>query len=300
MTNLDGPILITGANGFLGQHICHTLLKEGYEVVAIVHKSRDKIDNLAAHYPMLSVFVFDLILANEALPRLSKTPKALIHAAGLDPTSNSDFRPNIKMARTVSIIARKMLITCIVNISSHNVTFSCRGNYASSKLIVEQVFNELLQDCIIHTIRPTLIYDDSGNEFIDQLIKLGRRIRMIPLLGLKDSKLQPVHAFDVASAVVHLVNHGESSVYSIAGRKSIGLHTITIAIARHVVALPIPIPQFFMKFVVLGIHRFKDKVFELYEKKTLDSDEIESLQFRFGLRFRSFKEDLPKILRQKL
>ena len=202
------------------------------------------------------------------------------------------------MARVVSLIACRMKIPCVVNISSQNVTFLKRGTYASSKLITERVFEEVLNDCIIHTLRPTLIYDDSGNKFLEQLVCLGRRVRMVPLLGLKDPKLQPVHASDVASIVTQLVTHGVAETHEISGATTIGLHEIAKAISRHVIAIPIPIPYFFLKFFGFVVRGFSEKVFELYENKTLDSDEVSFLQSRFGRDFRSFKEDLPKILEQ--
>ena len=206
MIDRTGPVVVTGANGFLGRHICLSLLKEGFEVVAIVNRSQNMLDNLASQYSRLNIHIFDLVLANESLPNLPRPPIALVHAAGLDATSTSDFRPNITMARVVSLITRLLNIPRVVNISSQNVTFVKRGNYASSKLIAEKIFEEVLHDRVVHTLRPTLIYDDSGNKFVEQLISLGRRVRMVPILGFKDPKLQPVHASDVASVVTQLVS----------------------------------------------------------------------------------------------
>ena len=102
----------------------------------------------------------------------------------------------------------------------------------------------------MHTLRPTLIYDDSGNKFIEQLVSLGRRVRMVPLLGFKDPKLQPVHASDVASIVTQLVSHGVAETHIIAGATPIGLHEIAKAISRHVIAIPIPTPYFFSSTLV--------------------------------------------------
>ena len=298
MIDRTGPVIVTGANGFLGRHICLSLLKEGFEVVAIVNRSQNMLDNLASQYSRLKIHIFDLVLANETLTNLPRPPIALVHAAGLDATSTSDFRPNITMARVVSLITRLLNIPRVVNISSQNVTFVKRGNYASSKLIAEKIFEEVLHDRVVHTLRPTLIYDDSGNKFIEQLVSLGRRVRMVPLLGFKDPKLQPVHASDVASVVTQLVSHGVAETHIIAGATPIGLHEIAKAISRHVIAIPIPIPYFFLKYFGLVLRGFSEKVFELYENKTLGSNEVNLLQSRFGRDFRSFKEDLPKILKQ--
>ena len=298
MIDPTGSVIVTGANGFLGRHICLSLLKEGFEVVAVVHRSQNVVDNLASQYPRLKIHIFDLVLANESLPNLPRAPIALVHAAGLDATSTSDFRPNITMARVVSLIARRMNIPCVVNISSQNVTFLKRATYASSKLVAERIFEEVLHDRTVHTLRPTLIYDDSGNKFIEQLICLGRRVRMVPLLGFKDPKLQPVHAADVASIVTQLVSHGVAETHIIAGATPIGIHEIAKAISRHVIAIPIPIPYFFLKYFGFVVRGFSEKVFELYENKTLGSNEVNFLQSRFDRDFRSFKEDLPEILKK--
>lgn len=54
--------IVTGANGFVGTALCHTLVKKGYKVIAIVRNQKsnvkgiDNVDNIEIRYCDLSEY----------------------------------------------------------------------------------------------------------------------------------------------------------------------------------------------------------------------------------------------------
>src|SRR5262249_47967900 len=59
-------------------------------------------------------------------------------------------------------------------------------------------------------VRPTMIYGDPGDRNLIRLIRWVDRFPAIPVFGPGTFRLQPVHADDLAVAVVALLERGET------------------------------------------------------------------------------------------
>jgi dihydroflavonol-4-reductase len=71
-------ILVTGATGFIGSHICETLVKKGYEVAILVRKT----SNLSFLKDLnLKIYYGDL-LSKESLKEAIKECHYIINCAG--------------------------------------------------------------------------------------------------------------------------------------------------------------------------------------------------------------------------
>jgi nucleoside-diphosphate-sugar epimerase len=78
---MTGKVLITGASGFVGYHLCEAALKAGLEVYAAVRKT-SVIDQLR-HMPIQ--YVYPNMSDKESMRRLFAAHRFdyVIHAAGL-------------------------------------------------------------------------------------------------------------------------------------------------------------------------------------------------------------------------
>lgn len=85
-------ILVTGASGFVGSHLCERLLREGHEVFALVRTPKKLRDHLgASDHPKLSIIQGDL--NQKELYWVTALPDdlgACVHTAGLVHTYNTD------------------------------------------------------------------------------------------------------------------------------------------------------------------------------------------------------------------
>lgn len=154
-------ILVTGAAGFLGSHLCDSLLEKNYQVLGIDNFFRGKKENLPKHklFTFQEVDCLDINALRIAFD--SFNPDIVIHYAAINGTRYFYDIPyqvcndNIKMTQNVLICCNNQNIEQIIYASSSEVygpnpktptkevepielyTHATRDSYASSKAIGE-------------------------------------------------------------------------------------------------------------------------------------------------------------------
>lgn len=200
-------ILVTGANGFIGRHVCAALRDAGHSVVGLVRPS-------AARGALAG---FDLVEGDITVPR-SLTPAmqgvdAVVHAAGVRQAVRESTYERVN-SRGSAHVARAALdagVERVVFVSSiaaqgpsrpgqpHRIAGSEAplNAYGRSKLVAEQRMRKRLGDRLI-VLRPGLIYGADDAHLLAWARVVQRRI--VPMVvGLEISML---HIDDLAQAVV--------------------------------------------------------------------------------------------------
>ena len=79
-------VLVTGAAGFLGSHLCDTLLEEGYRVVGVDNLFRGKLENLPEHknFNFFECDCLDIKLLHKIFDVVQ--PEIVIHYAAINGT----------------------------------------------------------------------------------------------------------------------------------------------------------------------------------------------------------------------
>jgi NADH dehydrogenase len=294
-------VLVTGATGFLGRHLVRRLLGDGFAVAALVRRDDAELEAFCAESGgRLSVHRLDLVTGVGDLPERGSI-SAMIAAAVVYTGKVQDWRTNVRLARSESLIRCSLKIPRMVYVSSQNATFRNRGPYARSKRMAEYV---MMTECPmgLTILRPTLIYDHAGNPFVQQLANVARASRIVPHLGWRSTRLQPVHAHDVARVAAVLIREKptqEPEIIPLYGGAPIDLRSLCRAVRRARGAwVTVPLPQPLLHLMGLASPAFAEKVAELYEEKTAPDGAVKALESRFGGPFRRFGDDLAMILDQ--
>ena len=195
-------ILLTGASGFIGQHLLQALLLEGHHVVCAVRKPRSSTD------PRLSYIHADF--ANDTqqtdwLARLSGID-AVINTVGIFRESGSQT-----FARLHTETPRALFAACA---ESHDVQmviqFSALGAdreadtpYHLSKKAADDFLASLPLRAYI--VQPSLVYGSEGTS-----ARAFRTLASMPLtvrFGSAPQLVQPIHVDDLVAAVVGLLKY---------------------------------------------------------------------------------------------
>jgi len=194
----EKPVLLTGATGFLGQHLQKALLANGNAVSAIVRPSSSHKDKLL---PGVQIVLADLNDSGQLLTAI-EAGKAVIYCAGSVRGGNlEDFSAaNIDGVRSmVDAMNQAGTETPLLLISSLAASRPVISDYANSKALGEQ-------EVIRHAkfpwtiFRPPAVYGRGDKEMLP-ILKLARKGIVTPA-GPEKQRISLIHADDLASAVL--------------------------------------------------------------------------------------------------
>jgi nucleoside-diphosphate-sugar epimerase len=214
MSDKNGLVLVTGANGFLGSHLVEALLQQGYSVRCMVRRSSDLtyIQNLPVEWAYAD-------LANgEGLQEACLGVQAICHCAALTraPDRNTFMRVN---AQGTEALARACLeaspsLHRFLHVSSlaaggpsqgmdqpQDEVCVCRDDtprpvtwYGESKLAAEQALLEMRDHLPLTIVRPAAVFGPRDRDFFTYFelinrgldLQLGSEARYVSLIYVHD------------------------------------------------------------------------------------------------------------------
>ncbi|MFX1316844.1 MAG: 7-cyano-7-deazaguanine synthase [Promethearchaeota archaeon] len=216
-------LAITGANGFLGQHIIRVAIREGWDVIGIVRREEvlNEIKKLNAK-PFL-VKNFDI----NALESAFKGCKAVIHLANVVCGSKELFeKVNIEGARAIVKAAQRANVSRIIYPSGLGVDKYGKVNWANneyfrSKMIAEQIIREGEVPYIL--FRPSYILgpnDELIPEIIEQIVD-----GVALIAGDGNVPMQPIFVEDATKAFLAAAKGvgDDNQIYDLVGPEIINM-----------------------------------------------------------------------------
>ena len=247
-------ILITGATGFIGQHLIEKLSKEKFEIYCLSRKfNNDFINKYSNFCTLLEIDLTDYNMTNQAILKVS--PHYVIHLASSKSRSNKiddirsifDYNFNSSLNLFETLLKNKNLISLTVlgsieEYGNVNIPFienqfeSPNTIYGLSKLSITKLanifFNEYNLPVVI--LRPSIVYGPNQNVdmFIPSLINA-----LIQKQNFKMTYGEQFRDFifidDLIEALINTISIDELSglVINIASGLSYKLNEIAIKIA---------------------------------------------------------------------
>ena len=195
-------ILLTGASGFIGQHLLQALLLEGHHVVCAVRKPRSSTD------PRLTYIHADF--ANDTqqtvwLARLSGID-AVINTVGIFRESGSQTfaRLHTETPRALfAACAESTDVQMVIQLSALGADREADTPYHLSKKAADDFLATLPLRAWI--VQPSLVYGSDGAS-----ARAFRTLASMPLtvrFGSAPHLVQPIHVDDLVAAIVGLLKH---------------------------------------------------------------------------------------------
>lgn len=227
---MTGKVLITGASGFVGYHLCEAALKAGLEVYAAVRKT-SVVDQLR-HMPIQ--YVYPDMSDKESMRRLFAEHRFdyVIHAAGLTRARNTEEynRVNADYSLNLAQVAQAFAVKKFVFLSSlaalGPIPFAAAGmneahqpapvtDYGRSKLRAEQMLLNQVPDLPLVILRPTAVYGPREKDIFIMFKTMAGGLE--PYIGRTCQKLSFIYVKDLAGvAIKALAVDTGNAIYNIA------------------------------------------------------------------------------------
>ncbi len=211
-------VVITGANGFVGRNVGKFLSKDGFDVIGLVRKGKEKSINFAR------VISSETLSENYLVSKI-RGCSALLHFIGQGrQTIDSDYdKVNVSLTKNVIKLCKKARIKKIIYISGLGVDKSSTLGYFISKYKAEQ---EIIHSGLDYTIfRASYIIgkDDPLTKNLQNQIKKGKVV--IP--GSGNYRFQPIFVGDVAKVMIKSImeNSFSKKILDLAGPQTVSYNT---------------------------------------------------------------------------
>ncbi len=215
-------IAVTGASGFLGKHLCESLLREGYDVVPVSRSSRLVAGIAPVTVPSLG--------DRASIARAFSGVDAVVHLAARVHVMQETAADPLGAFRRTNVEDTRVLCEEVVRCGVRRVVFVSTSKvlgeggarpyseadvpapldpYAQSKLEAEQVVRETVLGPASWTIvRPPLVYGPGVSGNFRRLIGLANLARRVPLpLGHIRNRRSMVGVHNLAAALTICVVH---------------------------------------------------------------------------------------------
>lgn len=194
--------LITGASGFVGSAVARMALARGMAVRAMVRES-SRLDLLRG-VPAEAIVRGDMSDA-AALASAVQGAAAVVHCAA----TTSEMAPDLALSRRINVegtetllaACRKAGVRRFINISSQSAHADNPSVYGRTK--TEQDERVRAAPGVDWTIlKPSIIYGGEAKGIFAKMVRLCRRLPVIPIIGPGHEEMRPIHVDDVAWAVL--------------------------------------------------------------------------------------------------
>ncbi|RMH73611.1 MAG: NAD-dependent epimerase/dehydratase family protein [Gemmatimonadetes bacterium] len=279
--------LVTGANGFIGSHLCERLLERNYTVRCLVRPTSD----LKWIYRLPVEYVNGSVEDLDSLRRAIQDVDYVFHGAAVTKakTPETYYRVNTKGAEHIFQVCyetRSALRKCIFvsslaavgpSPSKEPITeeMPCHPitDYGRSKLEAEQLAHQFMPHFPLTIIRPPAVYGprDKDTLLFFKLAKLG----ITPRFQKTEQYLSLAYVEDVVDGMIRAAEHPAASgkTYFLSHEEIISwtdLATIIRRVMGKRKGISVKIPEILPKWVAqtsMGLAKFTDKPALLNEQK---------------------------------
>jgi uncharacterized protein YbjT (DUF2867 family) len=191
-------ILLTGATGFIGQHLLRALLAQNHQVTVCCRHP----EPLLRQFPMLKTIPLDFAATtdkNSWLPHLQDI-EAVINAVGIiKETPQASFEQLHYLApKALFTACAEMRVKKVIQISALGAELNAATDYFTSKAKADEVLKELDLDWFI--FKPSIVLG-AGAKSLGLLTALAA-LPITPMIDDGQQNIQPVAIQDLQHAVL--------------------------------------------------------------------------------------------------
>jgi dTDP-4-dehydrorhamnose reductase len=230
-------VLITGANGLLGQHLVKLLLEKNYQVFATGKgAARFSISQDQQQYQQHSYYEMDITDAQSVARVFAITqPEVVVHAAAMTQVDDCELNPGqcerTNVQGTAHVLTEAEIYSRhFIYISTDFVFDGEKGNYSEDddlKPVSYYGFTKMQAEALVQTgdmpwsiVRTCLVYGNvlQGTRsniisWVRDSLQQGKRIRVV-----SDQYRTPTYVEDLAKGISLIIDRKAEGVFHISGK----------------------------------------------------------------------------------
>jgi nucleoside-diphosphate-sugar epimerase len=211
-------MLVTGATGFLGEHVVPRLVARGATPACFVRESSDTALLRDLGVPLRYGDLRDA----QSLTRALVGVRTLVNLANI----------SSGVAPAIMEVCRRAEVERAVFISSTSIFTSLPARSRTRRLDAERRIEESGMEWTI--LRPTMIYGTERDRNMARLVTYLARRPVMPVIGSGQHLQQPVYVEDLADAVVQTIDSPQARgrAYNLSGKSPLTFNEVIDATAR--------------------------------------------------------------------
>ena len=294
-------IFVTGAAGFVGSHLVPHLIKNNYQVTALVKSKKE----ITAVNQNVNIVLGDLSRLSSWRNTLKGNDLIIHLAAQISSKSPELFKKNNVIAtRNLISAAKKAKIKKLILFSSAAVSSIRKDWYAKSKEEKEKLtVNSNLEYAIL---RPSMMYGPGDTKNMGWLINFIKRYPFVPLPGGGKFGRQPIYIEDICKIVLKLIKRDfKNEIYEIHGYEYVTMKKMVNTIIKNLnkkrIVIQIPIYLLILSFAI-SEKIFPNPKFTVDQIKSLISGEKfkgEAWWKTFDIIPTRFEQGIAKMIKSK-
>ena len=249
-------VLVTGAAGFVGTHVCRQLTRRGSRVRGLVRSPAKAAERLA---PMpVDVHVGD-VRDETVLRRAMHGCDAVVHLAAIAIERRGETYEDVNAGGTQRVLdtMRAAGVRRLVHMSQNFAASASPHRFLRSKGIAEDAVRASGTDWTV--LRPSVIFGRE-DEFVNVLARLVRLSPLVfPVPGGGRARFQPVAVDDVARVVATALEHDKTvrHAYALGGPAQLTLRQMVerILVAMEARRLLVPLPVVLLRPLIAVAQR---------------------------------------------
>ena len=269
---LETLVTVFGGSGFLGRHVVRALAKLGYRI------------RVAGRRPELAGFLQPLgrvgqihaVQANVRHPAsveaAAREADVVINLVGILFERGRQQFDAVQSAGAEAVArAAAAFDARMIHVSAIGANAESASRYARSKALGEKLVLSAVPSAVI--LRPSVLFGPE-DDFFNRFAAIARVSPALPLVGGGRTRLQPVFAGDVASAIVAAIEarSRDGEVYELGGPQVRSfkelMQFMLSVIERRRLLVPIP----------FALAKFQAGLLQLLPKPLLTPDQVELLR----------------------
>ena len=229
-------ILVTGATGFVGSHLCDSLTARGHEVYALIRSpAKAKEFGVPGHYIQGDLSQFDWV------KNLPQDLDAVIHTAGIVHSFSKDdfFEVNAKATKQLLKALSHYTKLKFILVSSqaaggpaelhqpaNEESQAAVSHYGHSKLMAEAYAKDYADQFDLTIVRPPMVIGPRDPAMLDIFKIVNSRLVVSPGARPEKKTYSFVCAFDLVNFFVHALEENLTGTFYCAYPKALTLSDI--------------------------------------------------------------------------